>query len=193
MRLILTALIVLLLAPAAHAQDPYPGERDAGPRIAAMSDFAIDFLRDRQIDASVICPGGLAVHVADALLEDDGAALGRSTPCRAVILAGISRSRYALRITCKIVTHEIGHALGLARDQLISSNGAAWDSYTQRWNRMPAYTADGQWAIARQIDGHPATGFMSQGAGGIPYGCRALADRLATRAGSAASRRPTRR
>jgi hypothetical protein len=109
---ILTAALGLALAGGAAAAPPYPGERPPTARETDAVAVAVAFWHARGLDARAICPRGLDVLEADDLTDTDvadGFVMGRAATCRLWVISGIDR----FERLCLIVTHEVGHALGI--------------------------------------------------------------------------------
>lgn len=111
----------------ANATESYPGERVLNDqRIQTVMQTAQSYWEARGVTA---CPAGITVLVADDLRsawEGDvaiGLTIGRGSDCRVWLLAGAVKSwRRVTRPSgmvlaawdeCMVVTHEVGHALGL--------------------------------------------------------------------------------
>jgi hypothetical protein len=170
--------LLLTAAPAARADTPpqYPDQRPIAPAdLRAMVYTGVGFWAERYV--TITGPVQLAVaddvgDAQDGLAESpfSGEVFGRSLAARDY---GVNRivfrsdwlramrremrdptlGRTYTAYVCAVVWHELGHIGGLANPKLVN----------------------GSW-----VDGHPATGLMSQQMT-VPGDCRGLANQLARR------------
>jgi hypothetical protein len=118
-------LLVFCAAPAKGFTGSYPGQYAATDAMSvATQKVALDFWRDRGLDAAQICPNGIKSWYATDLTDDDGIfAGGRGWACEAWLIDWMDVKTpsdytawglvWTLETSCTTWTHEYGHALGL--------------------------------------------------------------------------------
>lgn len=121
-RALLIALIGLaVITPVASANWTAPGQNAADVGVQDVADSAVTFWRAHGLTS---CPNGVTTWQAPNLHTDDGDALGLGdgATCELWItdaIAGIADVTKwygvgSLVHACMVITHEVGHALGLA-------------------------------------------------------------------------------
>lgn len=139
----------------------YPGERpDTSPIRAQLRDLAVTYWAARGITG---CPAGIAVDAADDLGDPSPGTHveGRGADCRIVLApthdlhrmrAGSSWWYPVVTQQCRLVVHEVGHALGLEH----TTHGVMAPSTTYVPQECRAFAAPTMRAHrAKALTGHP--------------------------------------